>query len=91
MKDTTAFTIARELKALGFNVTTPEAPVFVDCKRRYTDGSDHLAVVGPPGMSDADVQTCLGVCRERIRATCDAYTLDWSGEKPFEGASFAAW
>ena len=91
MKDTTAFAIARELKALGFKVTTPEAPVYVACKARYRDDSDHLAVVGAPGMSEKDVKTCLDLCRKRIQATCDCYTLDWSGEKPFEGASFAAW
>lgn len=90
MKDTTAFAIIKELKALGHAVKAAEAPVFGD-RRPYKDGGEDLAVSGDASMKPEAVESCLAVIRDRVGF--DSLTIEKTGnaKRRFPDTAFAAW
>lgn len=89
MKETTAYAIVKKLKAAGHSVSLKDAP---PAHPHFKTDYDDLAVVGAAGMSKADVEACVTVCRRDVHKSMDGYAIDTTGHcKQFPDASFAAW
>lgn len=94
MKETTAYAIVKKLKAAGHNVSIKDAPPAFPTVPDHKPPVDYddLAVVGPAGMSKADVEACVTVCRREVHKTMDGYAIDTTGKcRQFPDASFAVW
>jgi hypothetical protein len=87
MEDTTAFVIAKELKAAGHTVFIEDQP-----KTRWPM-KNSAAVTGDKDMDLADIEHCVNFIRARMMEETSPYTIETVADKKrkFPNASFAAW
>ena len=90
MLDTLAYAITAELRKLGHDVKTADAPK--GRPKQFTKDADDLAVLGGASLTPEAVKACADRVRRRLREACEPYALDAGGKcKYYPDATFAAW
>lgn len=86
MKETTAFTLVKQLKAAGHAVAIEDQPKV--CGHEF-----YAAVTGAADMPDEGVKACTDAIRSALIREGAPYTIEKRGDKKrlYPKASFAAW
>ena len=91
MKETTAFTLVRKLKADGHSVAIEDQPKI--CRQAMRPDEFYAAVTGAADMTDEGVKACTDAIRSALIREGAPYTIERRGDKNrlFPKSSFAAW
>lgn len=84
MKEELAFTLVRQLKKAGHDVSMTDAP---------SSGVGGTAIVGNKNRDAKSVEACVSMCRKEMLDNSSAYVIETSANKNrrFPAFSFAAW